>query len=227
MTMPAPKTAAYEVRALLPGELAGIARIHCAAFPSSGLSLLGEKVVERYYEWQLARVPGATTFVVCSGRNVRGFAVCGDTLCSTGRFMVEHAGSVVHAILRRPRMIADPRFVRFVSYAARVLLPRRPRAGGVAERSPAPAARRFWVEAIAVHPAERGRGLGSMLLSQCEQAAAAQGFDECFLAVEPENADAVRLYRRRGWEPVPSNGLWNGRMRKTLTPVNAEAGSTT
>jgi GNAT superfamily N-acetyltransferase len=211
---------------MMPSEFADIARIHCAAFHESGLPVLGEEIVAEYYRWQLARVPGATPLVVCSGQCVGGYAVCGDTLQSTARFMMDHAALVLRAVLRRPSMIADRRFIRFVTYAARVLLPRRPRPGS-SQPGPIKAARRFWVEVIAVDPTARGYGLGSMLLRACEDIAAAQGFTECFLAVDPRNTDAVRLYHRRGWESVPHKGVWKGRMRKTLVTLKAGTRSTT
>lgn len=224
--MPA-SNAAYEVRPMMASEVAAIARIHCAAFSDSGLSALGESVVAEYYRWQFARVRGAHPMVACSGQNVvAGYAICGDTLDSTARFLMERKHLVVRALLRRPWIVADRRFLRFLTYAARTVLPRRARPSSSGSVS-APSARRFWVEVMAVDPAVQGAGLGTMMLSSCEQLAAAQGFAECFLAVDLDNVNAIRLYKRLGWEPVANNGIWTGRMRKTLLTVNAGARSTT
>lgn len=223
--MPA-SNAAYEVRQMTASEFAAIARIHCAAFSDSGLSALGESVVTEYYRWQLARVRGAHSIVACSGQSVAGYAICGDTLDSTARFLLERKDLVGRALLRRPWIVADRRFLRFLTYAARLIVPRHARPSNSAS-APAPSAKRFWVEVMAVDPAVQGAGLGTMMLSACEQLAAAQGFAECFLAVDLDNVNAIRLYKRLGWEPVPNNGIWKGRMRKTLLTVNAGARSTT
>jgi ribosomal-protein-alanine N-acetyltransferase len=53
---------------------------------------------------------------------------------------------------------------------------------------------------IAVHPLERGRGLGDRLLSELERRAAAQGCRRMTLEVRPSNAVAQALYRKHGFE---------------------------
>ncbi|MEO1619571.1 MAG: GNAT family N-acetyltransferase [Cyanobacteria bacterium J06632_3] len=50
-------------------------------------------------------------------------------------------------------------------------------------------------------PAARGHGLGRFLLSQLEQAAAAQGFAEVWVETATVLKEAVRLYEKNGYEP--------------------------
>jgi [ribosomal protein S18]-alanine N-acetyltransferase len=53
---------------------------------------------------------------------------------------------------------------------------------------------------IAVADAARGRGLGEILLNAVEQAARARGCTQMRLEVRQDNASAVRLYERLGFE---------------------------
>jgi ribosomal protein S18 acetylase RimI-like enzyme len=55
---------------------------------------------------------------------------------------------------------------------------------------------------IAVDPAERGTGLGALLLSDCEERAAARGVEAVRLEVREDNAAAIRLYERLGYRPL-------------------------
>lgn len=46
----------------------------------------------------------------------------------------------------------------------------------------------------------RGRGIGSAVLARLEAEARAMRLNALFLVVDPDNAPALRLYRRRGFE---------------------------
>ena len=56
-----------------------------------------------------------------------------------------------------------------------------------------------WVLSAAVRPEHRGRGLGAALLEDVRAVLVARGAHALFLTVHPENAGAVRLYRRAGF----------------------------
>lgn len=56
------------------------------------------------------------------------------------------------------------------------------------------------VYTVNVHPKERGRGLGRVLMSACEDRLRALGMMRCALEVNVENEDAIRLYERCGYE---------------------------
>lgn len=55
--------------------------------------------------------------------------------------------------------------------------------------------------AMWVSPTDRGHGLGSRLLGALAQEAGRQGLRSLHLQVDADNAGALRLYRRRGFEP--------------------------
>jgi len=52
---------------------------------------------------------------------------------------------------------------------------------------------------LGLSPAERGRGLGARLVRLAQAAAAARGARRLLLAVDRDNAPAVRLYERTGF----------------------------
>lgn len=55
------------------------------------------------------------------------------------------------------------------------------------------------VYTVNVHPKQRGRGLGRLLMSACEERLRAMGMKRVLLEVNVENADAIRLYERCGY----------------------------
>ncbi len=65
---------------------------------------------------------------------------------------------------------------------------------------------------IAVHPAERGRGIGSLLLEELERRARAAGAGHVTLEVRVTNRVARSLYRRHGFT---DRGLRRGYYRDT------------
>ena len=66
-----------------------------------------------------------------------------------------------------------------------------------------------------VHPAWRGQGIGTKLLTACEQVALARGHTRLGLAVNPDqNPRAYVLYQRLGYSPISPHkyidGVYNG-----------------
>lgn len=56
------------------------------------------------------------------------------------------------------------------------------------------------VYTVNVHPKERGRGLGRVLMAACEERLRGLGMRRCVLEVNVENEDATRLYERCGYQ---------------------------
>jgi ribosomal protein S18 acetylase RimI-like enzyme len=56
---------------------------------------------------------------------------------------------------------------------------------------------------LAVDPAATGAGVGSALVSACEQRAQDDGADRIVCSVEDKNAPALRLYARMGYQREP------------------------
>lgn len=80
------------------------------------------------------------------------------------------------------------------------------------------------IYSIAVAPAARGQGLGDRLLQRLESIARASGLAEMRLEVRKDNAGAVALYERRGYqrfgerEGYYEDGGDAWRMSKSLLP---------
>ena len=51
-------------------------------------------------------------------------------------------------------------------------------------------------------PEYRGSGLGSLLLEQLERHMHERGVDDLIIGALAGNADAIRLYERRGYQPT-------------------------
>jgi len=62
-----------------------------------------------------------------------------------------------------------------------------------------PQADHLWVENIALHPNEQGRGLGAHLLARAEERAAALGLPELRLLTNEAFAANIALYERHGY----------------------------
>jgi ribosomal protein S18 acetylase RimI-like enzyme len=58
------------------------------------------------------------------------------------------------------------------------------------------------IETISVAPAERGAGIGTALLDRVDAELAAAGIDDVLIGAVVTNADAIRLYERRGFRPA-------------------------
>ena len=72
-----------------------------------------------------------------------------------------------------------------------------------------PAADELIVESIAVSPAARGLGLGTLLMERAEARASAMGKRRLSLGVIGENEGAIRLYERLGYRITRTmSGFW-------------------
>jgi ribosomal protein S18 acetylase RimI-like enzyme len=60
----------------------------------------------------------------------------------------------------------------------------------------------FYVNALAVRPGLRGRGIGTRLMRAAEDGAKAAGADALSIQVFSQNTDALRLYERLGYRRV-------------------------
>jgi ribosomal protein S18 acetylase RimI-like enzyme len=58
------------------------------------------------------------------------------------------------------------------------------------------------IESLSVRPADRGQGLGTLLLERLERALADQGVQDLVIGLLPGNDGALRLYERRGYRPT-------------------------
>jgi ribosomal protein S18 acetylase RimI-like enzyme len=62
--------------------------------------------------------------------------------------------------------------------------------------------RRGLIYHLAVDPAIRQRGIGSLLMDEVERRLKAKGCLKCYLMVASDNENAIRFYQARQWEPM-------------------------
>src|SRR5262249_49506554 len=69
---------------------------------------------------------------------------------------------------------------------------------------------RGWVYYVAVHPAQRQRGLGAQLMAEAEAWLRERGVPKLQLLVRDSNASAASFYERLGYkrEPVATLSKW-------------------
>jgi GNAT superfamily N-acetyltransferase len=64
------------------------------------------------------------------------------------------------------------------------------------------------IKRMYVHPDARGRGLSRLLLERAEQIAVRVGIRTLRLETGTEQPEAIALYRRAGYGPIPCYGYW-------------------
>jgi len=79
-----------------------------------------------------------------------------------------------------------------------------------------------WIEYVAVAPDYRGNGVSKQLMQEMERLGSEWGYPALELAVEPDNASAIALYKRSGYEQVERPGR-KLTFRKALPPGGSPA----
>ncbi len=209
-------------------DLDDVVRVHRRAFPDSALTLLGDRVVDRYYRWQFVG-PHPSPFAQAVRRDGRlvGFVVGGIRHDAVSGFARRFLATVVVGAATHPRgawRLAGPKvlpvlrlmFRRRASSASAptTLRVSPPEAPVDAALSPAAS---FGILSIAVDPTAQGSGAAAELMGDAETAARRGGFDRMHLTVDVDNGRAIRFYERLGWERVAVDGRWTGRMVKRLS----------
>lgn len=66
------------------------------------------------------------------------------------------------------------------------------------------------VKRMFVPPAHRGKGLASAVLTELETWAAELGYQQCILETGDTMPDAIALYKKNGYLPIPNYGQYVG-----------------
>jgi ribosomal protein S18 acetylase RimI-like enzyme len=203
------------IKNLKMSDLAGVADVHLAAFPDSALTMLGREAVRRYYEWQLVGPHDITALGAFIGQEIKGFCFGGIFRGALSGFLRKNRPYLIWQVLTHPQLVSHPIFRERLNTGLKLW-----GRGGKPGRS-APVEHRgeipFDILSIAVHPGSQGLGLGKLLLTEIESVARQRGFREMDLTVRPENHQALRFYESLKWEKTPTQGAWQGAMRKSLS----------
>jgi len=193
-------------------HLGEVARVHCSAFPQGQLTALGLGVVRRYYAWQLEGPHASVALGAFDSERLVGFCLGGTFSGAFSGFVHANWPLLARAVLARPGMLLRAS-VRDRSRRAALALARTGnRPAGVDGRSgPAPVAAArpsYGILVVAVEPRYRRQQVGRALLEASEEAAAARGFRQMHLTVDPANVEAARFYEACGWEREGTDGTW-------------------
>lgn len=202
------------VRQLTSADVTDIARIHCSAFADRGVALLGRRMTERYYAWQLQQCRRPAILGADGPDGLVGFLVVAETFGSMLSFFRSSAVRVLAALLAHPLAVWGVR--RQIGPVVAAHLRSRQRSTSPRTATQTHRRRTTWFHALGVIASQQGRGTGLLLMQAAEAWAYDQGYEEIFLAVRADNHRAIRLYEGLGWTRVHDEQKWGGRMKKSL-----------
>lgn len=208
-------------------DLDEVVAIHRAAFPDSGMSLLGPRVVKRYYRWQFSG-PHPEPVALGSWRDGRlvGFLVGGARREAITGFVRSSLGALGLAAASHPLFVRRLALPKVWTVAKTMVRNRRNRQGRRNRRGrppepretatpPAVLAPSFGVLSVAVADPWQGTGVADELLEAAEREARHRGFAGLNLSVNVDNDRAVRFYEKHGWQRSAASP-WDGKMAKML-----------
>jgi ribosomal protein S18 acetylase RimI-like enzyme len=212
------------IRNLTKNDLNAVTEVHLAAFPTSAMTKLGAEAVRRYYEWQLTGPHDVVPIGAFENGVMRGFCFGGVFRGALSGFLGKNKQYLVLRVLTHPWLAFNPLFRERLDNGLRSLRstgsPQQQEADSQhylarinqLEAQPKP----FGILSIAVNPNYQGGGVGKLLMEESEAIARQRGFKEMRLSVNTDNAQAIGFYESLGWEKIPAEGNWQGRMRKGL-----------
>ena len=203
------------IRVLTSDDIPAVAAIHRAVFPHAAISRLGQGAAKKYYRLLISGLPGLVGLGAFEQNQLAAFCIVGSQQVTEASFVRRHVPFIAWRVATHPWLLVEPFIWSRIGSGLRLLLPHPP-------SSVAPAATRrnadasYAIQHIAVHPGYQGRGLGRQLLIASENLARERGCAEMHLSVYLDNAQAIGLYERMGWQKDFQDGAWRGFMFKRL-----------
>lgn len=195
-----------------------ISQIHIQVFPKSVWTKLGRLVVERFYLWQLTG-PHPVVEVIGAFVNDQlvGFILTGIFNESTTGFIRNNRSLLVKKVLVRPWLLSDGVFMQRLTAGYRLFrksfLPRKVN-NDIAKNNNR---KSYGLLSMGVLSEYQNLGIGTALMKEVENKAAAQGYEQVHLTVDPINAKAIHVYEKLGWQKAfEPDEVWKGTMRKNL-----------
>jgi ribosomal protein S18 acetylase RimI-like enzyme len=203
------------VREITPGHLNSVASVHLQAFTDSALTKLGQEAVRRYYEWQLIGPHDCLAIGAFDDDILIGFCFGGVFRGALGGFLEKNRIFLIRRVVTHPQLLLNPLF-RERAWLGIQRLSQRFRRQKSEIPNPLAATRSFGILSIAVIPTSQGEGVAQLLMEYSQRIAIGRGFTQMSLTVHPTNNRAVRFYEKMGWQRDPIDGVWKGRMSKTI-----------
>ncbi len=181
-----------------PGDASQAAAWHAELIPQGFLSSLGERLLRRLYG-RVVRSPGSFLLVAEADEDPAGFIAGTTSIRRLYRDFALHDGMSAFAG-SAPRLVASwPRALETLRHG---------RADPGGERVPGAACGELL--AIAVDPAQRGRGIGRMLVDGFLNQLARRGTGCARVVVGADNIAAVSLYEQAGFRTEETFELHRG-----------------
>lgn len=188
-----------EVVPLTPQYVDDAVKVHLEAFRGYANTKLGRRYVKQFLLW-FSRCKGGIALVAVDGGEVLGYVV--GAPAGYGSALNRELFPLVAAqALLRPWLVVDRRFVRAAWAKLKSVFSGRPSA--VRQPPPVPPEQTMSLVGIGTRSAHRGRGVGTLLISDFERLAREKGMRMLRLTVYADNAAARRAYERSGWKGEP------------------------
>lgn len=192
-------------------DLDRVVCIYRHSFPQDGKSLLGPKACRRFFETVMASRDHAILVDQTAGE-ARAFAILQfGADAGVGRtWLLRSLPGVVLFVVTNPRALTKVvrgAMERLLASLRRMVGVRGPSGPSVSPRvapdiSDPPRREICYLYLIAVGPDLRGKGVGQLLVKDCMRRAAEAGCRFLYLTVKLNNASAIRLYEKAGFERI-------------------------
>lgn len=185
----------YIIKPLTVLDLDEVARIHIQAFPESTLSRFGKPLVKQYYALNMAEPNECYAIGVFSEDKMTGFCFAGVFRDVKSAFLRKNWFLLITKVITRPWLIFNKK-IRLRSKSIFTYVRKERKAIVKNKASVSKKRRRFGILSIAVDPMFRSKGLGKLLMLQCEQQATRNNFDVMDLTVDVKNSSTVHFLPR-------------------------------
>ena len=198
-----------ELRQSEVSDLSELAKCHMRVFPDALASCQGVGFVRKMLEWYLDSDRGVLLQLVADGRIVGycgGIKIYQPGLPGAFTSISQYAfWAFVRSTLRRPWLVFHREnlkrhrmILRNIMIRLRIAKPtKRPSKSDFQEFKTS-----WGLVVIGVDPECQGGGFGAKLLNEFERFARADDVECVRLSVKPNNHQAIRSYKRNGWQEV-------------------------
>jgi len=212
------------IRSLELKDISGVTSVHLSSFPDTMLVKLGAGTVRRYYEWLLGPLLGEAHKAAGLSAFIRaelvGFCIAGNFRGHTSDFLRENRAFLIRSMLTHPWTVVDLLSPKFrhqrVSGVRSLKTHTKPPSTATPAKEDS-----FHVQFLVVHPDQRRRGIGRLLMNEIEAVARQRGFSRMHLNTSPDNHQAISLYESLNWEKIPELRGGKRKMVKQLTHSSA------
>ena len=204
----------YSLRIIEPKDLGSVVEIHKKSFPDSLLTMLENRTIERYYEWQMG-VPNQCHAVGCyEDEMMVGFCFAGVFRDSEIGFLKRNWRLILKQLIIHPELLKQKivlkRALFLISAMFNQVIPKKQSSDYVNSK-------KFGVLSIAVDPKYQGLKIGKELIQESESFARQSKFTIMRLSVHIDNIQAIHFYENQGWmKKLDESGKWTGLMEKAL-----------